>query len=264
MLKGVKFVRLDKLNLPAEALRKKYSPAAYLRLKKSIQQYGILVPLLVRNIGRDEFAVVDGITRVRIMRELGYRGSTPVPVSVLEIDDRRSLSTSLIVNQTRERISSLGELFAFRSLLEDYKLNIQEATKELGKSKPWGTYMARVLKLPSKILRDVYNGSIPVSHAIVMGRYLENQKILEMLYEESKKGGISKEKLFILAKLATKVGVERAKKYRPKYEKISDRSWVRVEPLIDGHRFEVHAKLKDNKKVILKKIDQILTHLGFK
>jgi len=55
-------------NQPIEPL----PPQEIENLKKSIEEVGLLYPLLVKPIGRDKFEVLDGRTRLEILKELGY------------------------------------------------------------------------------------------------------------------------------------------------------------------------------------------------
>ncbi len=53
----LKEIRLDKLNIPVETLRKSSFPANDKRLRASIEKYGLLVPLIVIELGKGEHSV---------------------------------------------------------------------------------------------------------------------------------------------------------------------------------------------------------------
>ncbi len=53
----LKKIKLEKLNIPAETLRKSSFPANDQKLKESIKNYGVIVPLIVTALGKGEYSV---------------------------------------------------------------------------------------------------------------------------------------------------------------------------------------------------------------
>ena len=60
MNQDMRKLRIDKLNIPAETLRKVVNPHSDELLRNSISEHGIFVPLIVAHLGSGEFAVWDG------------------------------------------------------------------------------------------------------------------------------------------------------------------------------------------------------------
>jgi len=54
------------------------------RLRCSLQQFGLVVPLVVRPVGKDAFETIGGAQRLREAKELGW---TAVPCVIVEADD---------------------------------------------------------------------------------------------------------------------------------------------------------------------------------
>ena len=74
----LKEIRLDKLNIPTETLRKSSFPANDEKLKKSIESHGLFVPLIVTELGKGEYSVSppvpsDGTRRVKVLKTIQVR-----------------------------------------------------------------------------------------------------------------------------------------------------------------------------------------------
>ena len=80
----LKEIRLDKLNIPTETLRKSSFPANDEKLKKSIKSYGLFVPLIVTELGKGEYSVWDGTRRTKALKNMGKAGSFKVPATCYE------------------------------------------------------------------------------------------------------------------------------------------------------------------------------------
>jgi ParB-like chromosome segregation protein Spo0J len=77
-------LRLDALNLPQPALRSERRKLD--ELVASIEAVGVLVPLVVRKLGK-EYAVVAGAGRLEALRVTGAGPATKVPCVVVDVDD---------------------------------------------------------------------------------------------------------------------------------------------------------------------------------
>ena len=65
----LKQIRLDKLNIPTETLRKSSFPANDIKLKTSIEAYGVIVPLIVTELGKGEYSVSHFVYRWMVQEE---------------------------------------------------------------------------------------------------------------------------------------------------------------------------------------------------
>ena len=106
----LKHVRLDKLNIPYETLRRDSFAGPDEQLKESLNLLGVFVPLVVKLLGKGEYEVWDGTRRVRLLKELGKPGSTLIPAHVVEGNDADAIVAQMNINQVRERLSQFAEL----------------------------------------------------------------------------------------------------------------------------------------------------------
>ena len=92
-----KSVRLSEIEPNRAQPRKSFSEESIAALADSIQQYGILQPILVRPIG-GSYQIVAGERRWRAARMLGM---DEVPVIIKELTDLETMQIALIENLQR-------------------------------------------------------------------------------------------------------------------------------------------------------------------
>jgi len=261
---GYKFknIRLDKLNIPSETLRKRSSPAIDKKLRESIETQGILVPLIVIELGNEEYAVWDGTRRVKAMQEAGKEGSFLVPALITSGADDDSVVKQININQTRERLSNLAEAEGLRQLVKDHKWKQTDAAKYLLKTKAWASRVMRAFKLPKNMLSALRKGDIALSHAIAISKYIDKPKIMQKLFEEARKGNISHPHLTALGLKMDREGIKAASSYRPKRYKFGNKSWIRIEPLQKGMRAEIHLDGTDKHDLALKELKKLFVKIN--
>jgi ParB/RepB/Spo0J family partition protein len=261
MSDGLLSIRLDRLNVPVETLRRQSHPATDRRLKQSLEEHGVLVPLIVSRLGRGEFAVWDGTRRVRLLRELGLPGSALVPAVLGRGQDAESVVVQINVNQTRERLSALAEAEALRQLVKDHGWTQEQAGAAILKTKSWVSKVLKIWKLPKRVLADVSAGRIAFAHAMVLTRYLNQPKILAALHKEALKGATATLQLSAMGRRMEKEGPGAARRYAPKKYPIGAKSWVRIEPLQRGFRAEVHVNDGDDAQAAIAALVKVLGKL---
>lgn len=130
-------------------------------LKRSIEQYGVLVPIIVR-ARQDRFEIVAGERRWRACAAL--QRST-IPAIVRENDDRESLEVAIVENLQRDDLNALEEAAGFAQLMEDYDLTQEQVAQRVGKSRPTVANALRLLALPDSIKAMVVDGRLSGGHA---------------------------------------------------------------------------------------------------
>jgi ParB family chromosome partitioning protein len=250
-------VRLDKLNIPAEAPRVRYSEEGFKRLKKSIDSLGLLVPLIARAAGGGEYFVVDGSTRLGAVRALDWAGDRELPVYVLDGDDADAVAASVVINQVRERLSLRGELRALRHLVS-MGLTQDAAGEALGKNRWWAQRMLKLDELPEALKDEVTEGGISVSHGLIIAEYLDHPTVVEMLATLARSKQASGAVMKRMAREALKVGAEAAMARRPRRDKVGGHSWIRSEPLRNGRRLEVHWNEDDDPELVIARMRKLM------
>jgi len=113
-------------------LNERLDPGDIEGLAKSIQQVGVLEPLLVRPVG-DRFEIIAGGRRYRAAKMAGFQH---VPCQVKDLDDLRALQASFQENEERKSASPL-EYGLLCWKLANRSENLKEVADLLGKTQAW-------------------------------------------------------------------------------------------------------------------------------
>ncbi len=108
------YLPLDQLHLPAQQPRRYFSAQAMESLIVSIQEHGILQPLLVRPLPSGEYELVAGERRYRAAQDLKL---DKVPVVIRDLDDQDAVQVSILENLQREDLNPVEETEAILQLL---------------------------------------------------------------------------------------------------------------------------------------------------
>ena len=145
-----------------EQPRKIFNEKALEELAKSIEQNGIIQPLLVRPMSDGSYQLVAGERRWRAARMAGL---TEVPVTIREMTDEEASVFALIENLQREDLNPVEEAEGLKSLIETYGFTQEEAAERVGKSRVAVTNTLRLLKLPESVLGLLGNGKLTAGHS---------------------------------------------------------------------------------------------------
>lgn len=141
--------------------RKSFDPEALAELQTSIAEYGVLVPIIVRERG-DRFELVAGERRWRACAAL--RKAT-IPAIVRASDDRDSLEVAIVENLQRENLNALEEAAGFAQLMDEYAFTQEQLAERLGKSRPAIANALRLLLLEDGIKAMIASGRLTAGHA---------------------------------------------------------------------------------------------------
>jgi ParB family chromosome partitioning protein len=131
-------------------------------LVDSIKAVGILQPVLVREVGPDEYELIAGERRFRAARRAGLQ---TMPALVHQADDAMSLEEALVENLHREDLNPLDEAGAYQQLIEEFNLTHEEVARKVGRSRAAVTNALRLFQLPPTVQRYVRDGQLSAGHA---------------------------------------------------------------------------------------------------
>ncbi|MGB3771594.1 MAG: ParB/RepB/Spo0J family partition protein [Rhodococcus sp. (in: high G+C Gram-positive bacteria)] len=128
----------------------------------SIREFGLMQPIVVREIGDDRYQLVMGERRWRASQEAGLDA---IPAIVRETTDDTLLRDALLENIHRVQLNPLEEAAAYQQLLEEFDVTHDQLATKLGRSRPVITNMIRLLRLPIPVQRRVAAGVLSAGHA---------------------------------------------------------------------------------------------------
>lgn len=130
-------------------------------LAASIQEHGILQPLLVVRAG-EGYQLIAGERRWRAARLAGLQ---TVPVLIKDVAPREMLEMALVENLQRSDLNPLEEAAAYFQLIEEFGLTQEQVARRVGKSRVAVANTLRLLKLSSSVQEALLAGKISEGHA---------------------------------------------------------------------------------------------------
>jgi len=155
-------------SLPVDAIapnphqpRLHFDEESLAELAASIQQVGVLVPILVRPAG-DTYELVAGERRWRAARRAGL---TVIPAIVRTTADSDSMEQALIENLHRQDLTPLEEAAAYQQLVETHGMTHEQVAARVGKSRSAVTNTMRLMSLPPAIQSLLADGRLSAGQA---------------------------------------------------------------------------------------------------
>lgn len=142
--------------------RTNFEKAALEELSQSIAIHGIIQPLTVRKLGRDNYQLISGERRFRASQ---LAGLTEVPVYIRVANDQTMLEMALVENIQREDLNSIEVAISYQRLIEECSLTQDQLSQKVAKSRSSITNHLRLLKLPVDIQASVRDNVISMGHA---------------------------------------------------------------------------------------------------
>ena len=173
--------KINKLSL-GEIVPNKYQPRKNFdedslnELTKSIQERGVIQPIIVRssNLENTKYEIIAGERRWLAARKAGLHD---IPVVVTEVDDLKSLEFAIVENVQRHDLNPLEEAQGYKRLIDEFSYDQEKVSKFIGKSRTYITNALRLLTLPNEVIKLIEEKKITAGHAkILVG--LENASFI--------------------------------------------------------------------------------------
>ena len=151
--------------------RRIFQQDALQELAASVQEFGILQPLLVRRKG-DMAELIAGERRLRAAKLAGLK---QVPVLYKELTDQEMAEIAIIENLQREDLSFFEEAEGFARLLHEFSFTQEALARRMGISQSALANKLRLLKLPQAVQQVISKEQLTERHARVLLRLKEEQ-----------------------------------------------------------------------------------------
>ncbi len=162
--------------------RRDVDPVALEELKSSIQQAGLLQPVVVRPLPNGGgFELIAGERRLRACQALGWER---IPAVKREVDDRTVLTLALIENLQRDDLSPVDEARGYERLIQEFSLTQQDVAAAVGRDRSTVANALRLLRLPEAVLTMLHDGHLSVGHARAL-LALEDLRLVTNLAREA-------------------------------------------------------------------------------
>jgi|GEM_PF-797128 len=138
-----------------------FDQQALLELAKSIEQHGIIQPLVLRKIG-DKYEIIAGERRLKAAKMVGL---TKVPAVIMELTDKDSAEVAILENTQRTNLTPIEEARAYKKLLDNGFLIQDQLASRMGKSQSTVSNKLRLLNLSEAVQEALLNNAISERHA---------------------------------------------------------------------------------------------------
>ncbi|MGW7918019.1 ParB/RepB/Spo0J family partition protein [Staphylococcus xylosus] len=192
--------------------RQVFEPNKIKELAESIEEHGLLQPIVVRPIEEDMFEIIAGERRFRALQTLN---KTHADVIIRYLDDEETAVVALIENIQRENLSVIEEAEAYKKLLDIGDTTQSELAKSVGKSQSFIANKLRLLKLDPKVIGRLREGKITERHARAMLSLSEEDQVDLVETVISQKLNVKQTE----ARVKQKLGPEKVKARRFEFEK---------------------------------------------
>ncbi len=141
--------------------RRHFDDEALVALSTSLQDRGVLQPVLVRPVAGGTYELIAGERRWRAAQLAGLE---TVPAVVRPHDDAESLELALIENMAREDLNPVEEARACVLLTDELGLTREELGRRVGRSRVAVSNLVRLLDLPDEVLDLLSDGTLSQGH----------------------------------------------------------------------------------------------------
>lgn len=156
-------------NLPVEFLhpgqyqpRRDLNPEALQELADSIDQQGVMQPIIVRPTGENQYEIIAGERRWRATQQAGL---DTIPAIIREVTDEATIAMALIENIQREDLNAMEESLALIRLQDEFNLTQQQVADAVGKSRSAVTNLMRLASLEKAVQQQLERGELELGHA---------------------------------------------------------------------------------------------------
>lgn len=161
-LSSIGEIPVDQIEVNPFQPRTEFNQEALAELAESIKVQGIIQPITVRQLSRNQYQLISGERRLQASKLAGLEA---IPAYIRTADDQQMLEMALIENIQRENLNSIEIALSYQRLISECNLKQEELGERVGKNRATVTNYLRLLKLPPDIQIAIRDGQLSMGHA---------------------------------------------------------------------------------------------------
>ncbi|MFD1164353.1 ParB/RepB/Spo0J family partition protein [Sphingobacterium daejeonense] len=232
---SINFIKVDQISINPFQPRTDFDETALRELSESIEVQGLIQPITVRQVGKNEYQLISGERRLRASK---LAGITEIPAYVRTANDQQMLEMALIENIQRENLNAIEIALSFQRMIEECSLKQEELGDRVSKNRSTVTNYLRLLKLPPVIQAAIRDGDLSMGHARALINVGEIEKQL-FIFKEIVEKGLSVRKA---EQLVREVQQAKDKKQKGKKEAALNFQYQKIEDDL-ASKFATRVKL---------------------
>lgn len=160
-------LEIEKIEVNPYQPRTHFNEEAIEELAESINTLGIIQPITVRKLDRNQYQLVSGERRFRAAKSLNFE---TIPAFVRIANDQETLEMALVENIQRRDLDPIEIALSYQRLIDEIQLTQNQLSQRVGKKRSTVANYMRLLKLDPIIQTGMRDGFLSMGH----GRALIN------------------------------------------------------------------------------------------
>ena len=154
-------VKIDQIIPNRYQPRKVFDQDGIRELAQTIDEHGLLQPIVLREYEPAKYEIIAGERRYRAMKLLKWEKA---PAIIEKMSDQETASLALIENLQRSQLSPVEEAQAYRQLMDLNHLTQSQLAKGMGKSQSFVANKLRLLRLITPVQTAILDHRITERH----------------------------------------------------------------------------------------------------
>ena len=174
--KNVTEINIDDIRSNPYQPRKTFDIESLNELAKSIKEYGVVQPIIVKKSIKG-YELVAGERRTKAAKIAGLK---KIPAIIKDFDDQEMMEIALVENIQREDLNPIDEATSVSNIIKLRGYTQEEFANKFGKSRTYVTNILGLLKLPDEVKKLVEKRSLSMSHARVLSKIEDDDKVIDL------------------------------------------------------------------------------------
>ena len=152
-----------------------FEKESLLELTDSIKEHGVIQPITVRKIGRDNFQIISGERRYQACK---IAKIIEIPCYIRIANDQEMLEMAIVENIQRKNLNAIEIGLSYQRLIDECNLTHEQLSVKLSKNRSTISNFLRLLKLPLEVQKALRNSKITMGHARALLTFNSEAEIL--------------------------------------------------------------------------------------
>jgi ParB family chromosome partitioning protein len=152
-----------------------FEKESLLELTDSIKEHGVIQPITVRKIGRDNFQIISGERRYQACK---IAKINDIPCYVRIANDQEMLEMAIVENIQRKNLNAIEIGLSYQRLIDECSLTHEQLSLKLSKNRSTISNFLRLLKLPIEVQKALRDSIITMGHARALLSFDNETEIL--------------------------------------------------------------------------------------
>ena len=152
-----------------------FEKESLLELTESIKEHGVIQPITVRKIGRDNFQIISGERRYQACK---IAKIIEIPCYIRIANDQEMLEMAIVENIQRKNLNAIEIGLSYQRLIDECNLTHEQLSIKLSKNRSTISNFLRLLKLPVEVQKALRDSKITMGHARALLSFNSEAEIL--------------------------------------------------------------------------------------